>query len=130
MCKIFFKLSVIMIVLFGTTDIFCQSNVSIDSVEVANFSNEFLLNGKTGKIFIVGSNGSLNNVVVQWNNGYFGIGTILEEKAFGKWSLFDKKNRLREYLMFGPDAKCILYSKKINRRGKIISEFKAITPCF
>jgi len=111
-------------------DTFCQTSTNINTIEVKDFSSEFLLNGKVGKSFIINSNDTLNNVMVRWDNGYFAIGTILKGKAFGKWFLYDKKNRQREYLMFGFDAKCILYSKKMDKQGKIISEFKAITPCF
>ncbi len=130
MGKIFFQLSIITIVLFSAMDTFCQPPTNIDTIEIKDFSSEFLLNGKVGKTFIINSNDTLNNVIVRWDNGYFAIGTILKGKAFGKWFLYDKKNRQREYLMFGFDAKCILYSKKMDKQGKIISEFKAITPCF
>jgi len=130
MGKIFFQLSIIIIVLFSAMDTFCQTSTNINTIEVKDFSSEFLLNGKVGKSFIINSNDTLNNVMVRWDNGYFAIGTILKGKAFGKWFLYDKKNRQREYLMFGFDAKCILYSKKMDKQGKIISEFKAITPCF
>jgi len=130
MGKIFFQLSIITIVLFSAMDTFCQTPTNIETIEIKDFSSEFLLNGKVGKSFIINSNDTLNNVIVRWDNGYFAIGTILKGKAFGKWFLYDKKNRQREYLMFGFDAKCILYSKKMDKQGKIISEFKAITPCF
>lgn len=131
MFKSLFQLSVIIFVLFSAMDSFCQNAKNIDTIEKMNFSSEFLLNGKTGKLYIISSNDSLNNVVVRWDNGYFAIGTTtIERKTFGKWNLFDNKNRQREYLIFGFDAKCILYSKKMDKQGKKISDFKAITPCF
>lgn len=130
MRKIFFQLPVILFVLFSAMNAFCQNSIKIDTIEVQDFSSEFLLNGKAGKIFTINSNDTLNNVVVRWDNGYFAIGSTLKGKAFGKWFLFDKQDRQREYLIFGFEAKCVLYSKKMNKQGKIISEFKAITPCF
>ncbi len=130
MRKLFFRLSVIFIVLFFTIDVFGQNSTKVDTVEIKDFSNKFLLNGKTGKIFIISSDNSLNNVIVRWDNGYFGIGSILEGDAVGKWFLYDEKNRHREYLIFGPEAKCVLYRGKIDKKGKTVSEFKAITPCF
>lgn len=130
MRKILFQLSVITIVLFSAMDTYCQNATNIETIDTNNFSSEFLLNGKTGKIFSINTNDSLSNVFVRWNNGYFAIGTTLRGKAFGKWFLYDKKNRLREYLIFGFDAKCILYSRKMDKQGEIISEIKAMTPCF
>ncbi len=130
MRKLFFQLLVIAVLLFSAIDTFCQNSIKIESIETTDFSSEFLLNGKIGKIFTINSNDTLSNVLVRWNNGYFAIGTTLNGKAFGKWFLYDKKNRLREYLIFGFDAKCILYSRKMDKQGEIISEIKAMTPCF
>jgi hypothetical protein len=111
-------------------NIFCQNNTSIDAIEAKDFTNKFILNGKTGKIFIVNSNATFNNVTVRWNNGYFAIGTTSDGKPIGKWFLYDKKNRYRECLIFGPEADCVVYRKIIDTKGNVISEFKAITPCF
>lgn len=107
-----------------------QTDSTMASIEMMDFTNEFLLNGKTGKIFLVGINDTLQNVVVRWDNGFFAIGTTFESKAVGKWYLYDKKNRIREYLILGAESKCVLYSKKKDKKGKTVSEFKAITPCF
>lgn len=130
MRKIFCQLSVILFVLLSTMSAFSQNNVVIDTIEIKDFSSEFLFNGRAGKIFTINSNDTLKDVIVRWNNGHFAIGTTLENEAAGKWFLYDKKNRLREYLIFGANTECILYSKKMNKEGVIISEFKALTPCF
>jgi len=131
MRKILFQLPIIIIVLFSAMNALCQKSTNIDAINVKSFSSQFLINGKTGKIFNISSNDSLSNVVVRWSNGWFAIGqTSIEGKIFGKWYIFDKKNRYRNYFIFGFDGECVLYSKKMNKKGKTVSEFKAITPCF
>jgi hypothetical protein len=129
MYKICFQILVGFLLLIGNTDAVCQQTGStMESIEMTDFTNKFLLNGKTGKIFLVGTNDTLQNVIVRWDNGYFAIGTTSKGQAVGKWFLYDKKNRQREYIIFG--FECVVYRKKINRQGKQTSEFKAITPCF
>ena len=127
--KTFFQL-LLMICMGVSTDAFAQKDQFIDSIKVVNFSNEFLQKGKAGKLFVVNSNEFMSYVVVHWKNGYTSFGTIQNGKEVGEWYLYDKKNRLREYIMFGFEGKCILQSKKLNKKGSIIAEFKAITPCF
>lgn len=129
MRKICLQISVIVSLLLSSIDAVCQqTDTNINVIEMVDFSDRFLLNGKTGKIFFVGANDSLHNVIVRWGNGYFAIGTTFEGNAIGKWFLYDKGNRLREYLILG--GSCVLYSKKMNKKGEMVSEFKAITPCF
>jgi hypothetical protein len=130
MSKTFVQLLAIMMALFSAMDSVCQNTTNVDTIEMKDFSNEFILNGKQGKIFNINTKDKGNSVVVRWNNGFFAIGTTFKGKPFGKWFLYDRKNRHRESLIFGPHAECILYSKKMNKKGKIISEFKSITPCF
>ena len=130
MCKMFFRLSIIAAMFFCNMNVFGQNKINADSIQTKDFSNKFLLNGKTGKIFIISSDNTLNNVIIRWNNGYFGIGSILEGQAVGKWFLYDKKNRHREYLIFGPEGECVVYRKRIDIKGITILESKAITPCF
>ena len=131
MRKLYFQIFITFLLLLGKTDSVCQQTDSTkESIEITDFANIFLLNGKSGKIFLVGTNDTLQNVIVRWDNGYFAIGTIFEGKAVGKWYLYDKKNRIREYLILGAESKCVLYSKKQDKNGKTISESKAITPCF
>ena len=76
------------------------------------------------------SNDSLINVIVHWDNCYFATGLLLEEKAVGRWFLYDKNIRLKENIIFGAPSNCILYFKKMDKRGKTIKEFTALTPCF
>lgn len=109
---------------------FSQNKWNGDTLEIKNFSNEFLMSGEKGKIFKISSDSTLESVVVRWDNGYFAVGTASDGIPVGKWFVFDKKNRQREFLIIGAGAKCILYSRKMNSKGEIISEFKAITPCF
>ena len=131
MRKLYFQILVAFLLLLGNKDAVCQQKDSImESIEMTDFTNEFLLNGKAGKMFLVGINDTLQNVIVRWDNGYFAIGTTFKSKAVGKWYLYDKKNRIREYLILGAESKCVLYSKKKDKKGKTVSEFKAITPCF
>lgn len=91
MRKAFHQLSAILFVLFSPIDTFCKNSASIDTLEIKDFSSEFLLNGKSGKVFTINSSDKLRNVIVRWDNGYFAIGTTLEKKAIGKWFLYDKK---------------------------------------
>ncbi len=130
MRKLYFQILVAFPLLLGNTDAVCQQKGSsaMESIEMMDFANKFLLNGKKGKMFIIGTNDTLQKVIVRWNNGYFAIGTTLEGEAIGKWYLYDKKNRIREYLILG--GECILYSKKLNKKGKTVSEVKVLTPCF
>jgi hypothetical protein len=117
--------------IFITVNVFSQNQiVTTDTVNIKDYSNIFLLNGKIGHKFIVKSIDSTDFVIVHWKNGYFSIGTIKEGRETGKWYIYDRKLRLREYLLFGPDANCILYSKKTDKKGKIIKEIKTLTPCF
>ncbi len=131
MRKLYFQILIAFLLLLGNNEVICQETDStMESIEMADFTNEFLLNGKTGKIFLLGKNDTLQDVIVRWDNGYLAIGTTFENKAVGKWYLYDKKNRLREYLILGAESKCVLYSKKLDKKGRKLSEFKAITPCF
>lgn len=131
MRKLCFQISVVLLLQLSNTDAVCQQKGSnMESIEMTDFTNKYLLNGKTGKIFLVGTNDTLQNVVVRWVNGYFAIGTTLKGNAIGKWYLYDNKNRIREYIIFGFDGSCILYSKKVNSKGKLVSELTATTPCF
>lgn len=109
---------------------FSQKEFKIHSLKNSEFSNKFLLEGKKGRIFEVVEINETKKVIVKWRNGCFSIGQVNENKPFGEWFLYDKKNRLREYLVFGSEGKCLLHQKKINKKGKIISEIKTITPCF
>lgn len=50
MRKAFHQLSAILFVLFSPIDTFCKNSASIDTLEIKDFSSEFLLNGKSGKL--------------------------------------------------------------------------------
>ncbi len=104
MRKLYFQILIAFLLLLGNNEVICQETDStMESIEMADFTNEFLLNGKTGKIFLLGKNDTLQDVIVRWDNGYLAIGTTFENKAVGKWYLYDKKNRLREYLILGAE---------------------------
>jgi len=124
------KFSFLLIIFLINMVGFAQKNTINDLDNIEHYSNEFLLKGKKGKMFILGSCDTLNYAVVHWKNGYFATGKIVNGVATGNWFVYDQNNKLRESLIFGLDAKCILYSKKMNGKGKVVSELKILTPCF
>lgn len=129
MNKITFQL-IIVFFLCISVDGLAQKNVLIDSIKVANFSNEFLLNGKQGKIYIISSDSLTDKVIVRWNNGYIAFGNMDSNKVDGNWSLYDRKHRIRAYYSFYSNGQCLFYSKKLNKKGKTISQFTSTTLCF
>ena len=127
MVNLFVKAFIISVLLFSWNNVSCQR---VDSCHTNDFSNRFLQEGRTGKAIITMARDSTHIVIVRWSNGYIGVGSILNNKAFGKWYLYDKRNRLRETILFGYSAECILRREKFDRKGNTISLYSAMTPCF
>ena len=130
MQKYLCQLSTIILFTFYSVNTYCQDYLIEKIPKSKDFSNEYLLDGKKGNLYIINSKDSLVDVIVRWSNGYFAIGKLQDIIPFGKWFVFDKKNRCREEILYGPEAKCIVHSKKIDKKGAISSEFKSITGCF
>jgi len=109
-----------------------QDTISCDTVIVKSYSNQFVLDGRNGKAYHIplNANYSSSAVVVHWGNGYTAYGRMVNHLEFGRWYVFDRKNRLREFMLWGPEAMCVVHRVTLNKVGMIISESKLLTPCF
>ncbi|MBL0126640.1 MAG: hypothetical protein IPP83_04100 [Flavobacteriales bacterium] len=119
-----------MVVLLFNCVGFAQANLYTDTLEVKNYSNRFMLDGKNGVLFILPSDSSKKYAVVRWKSGYTAIGEMKVGVEVGSWYVYDGRNRLREFLTFGPLPECLVYRRRMSKGGRTLSEFKTTTPCF
>jgi hypothetical protein len=97
-------------------------NETISKIRISNnFSNDLILKGQKGQLFLIDSIQEIKIVYVRWENGYSSYGKLKNGSPVEYWHIYDNKNRLRKYIRFGYTNNAILFYRKYNKRGKLIS---------
>ncbi len=82
----------------------------------AEYINEVLMKNSTGQQKFLIKQDNISFVHIQWRNGFYSIGGLIEGKENGHWYLFDKKNRLRKDVFYSNGS--INQIKEFDKKGK------------
>ncbi len=82
----------------------------------ASFSNEALMQGKTGKQYeLLTEKDGEQLVLVKWKHGYVAYGVLRNEKPEGYWYLYDGRGRVRNRLFFSSGI--LAMAESIDKHG-------------
>lgn len=93
------------------------------------YLNDLVLKGITGNLYTMNKVKGVEYVMVKWQNGYKSFGLMKDEKEYGKWYLYDKKDRLIKCSTYSEDGSFVRILEKFNKKGET-TYFKHSDPPF
>jgi predicted RNA-binding protein associated with RNAse of E/G family len=93
--------------------------LALENLIIDNYKNENILKYRIGKLFQLDSFNKSTFVLITWDNNYFSVGKMFDNKPYDIWKTYDSKNRLRGYIFFGKCHEChsVIYRININKKG-------------
>jgi hypothetical protein len=107
-----------------------RTTESVYELKRSDYSNGKILKGIKGKLYVLNRIENNEYVMIKWDNGYEAFGLLRNEKEYGKWYLYDSKNRLREVFIYSEDGSFLILWEVFNKQGKTIRFSPVSTPPF
>jgi len=113
----------------GKVQVLNRTVNSAYELKKSDYLNDRILKDVTGKLYVLNSVEENEYVMVKWDNGNTSYGLMRSGKEYGKWYLFDNKNRLRELSSYSKDGSYLDLVERFNAKGETI-HFKHSDPPF
>jgi len=97
-----------------------RTTESAYELKESDYTNNKILKDVTGRLYVLNNIEESEFVMVKWNNGYKSFGVMRKGKEYGKWYLYDNKNRLKKCSTYSKDGSFISTLERFNKKGETI----------